>query len=641
MKKSILIVEDESIVAQDIASALESAGYTVAGIAASADEARALLQLNKPMLVLLDILLNGNDTGIDLAGEMKRDDIPFVFLSANSNRRTFERAKATEPYGFLVKPFRERELVMMLDIALHRHQKAAESEFAAQQRLEKKLQELEGLSRPGKSEKGLAEGMGLLAASLQPFVSFDLFTIERSGIGMDISWHGALRTGFGEYQIIDLPALEMIGGQPVSLLAEWIAGNPTELSRVLQKKYALASEHSCCLRDDGKSRLFIRFFCRTRDRYETRLVDAIARVEGLLRRCVESLLSAEEGRGGGDIRRDAGSADSPIRLTHAAQFSGIIGRSASWLAVLDLVTRVAPVDSNVLLLGESGSGKELIAETVHRLSPRSHGPLVKVNCAALPANLIESELFGFEKGAFTDATQSHTGKFEQAAHGTLLLDEVGEIPLELQAKLLRVLQSGEIERIGGKQTVKTDVRIIAATNKDLRQEMAAGRFRLDLYYRLSVFPIELPPLRERREDIADLAIHFARRFAEKFQKTFAGISPDMLAQLQEYSFPGNIRELENIIERAVILCGPGEPLRWDGWVGRHLRPDTTGGERIPTIEEVKRLQKQTEADYIRRVLALTGGRIRGRGGAAELLNEKPTTLESRMQRLGISKDEYK
>jgi transcriptional regulator with GAF, ATPase, and Fis domain len=342
---------------------------------------------------------------------------------------------------------------------------------------------------------------------------------------------------------------------------------------------------------------------------------------------------------GNNANNPANNATPEALTTH---FPGIIGNSASWLQVLDLVTKVAPADSTTLLLGESGTGKELIAESIHLLSPRRNQPLIKLNCAALPANLIESELFGHEKGAFTDAIQQHTGKFQQAHGGTLFLDEIGELPLELQSKLLRVLQSREIERLGGKQPIKVDVRVIAATNRHLPDEMAAGRFRLDLYYRLNVFPILLPPLRDRKEDLPALALHFANTFAQHLQRPFTGISETMMQQLLNYSFPGNIRELANIIERAVILNTPSTPLR----LSQPLAAITgqlsiTPAETLQTIDDVRRLQKQTEADHIRSILTKTHGRIRGKGGAAELLDEKPTTLESRMQRLGIKKEDFR
>jgi transcriptional regulator with GAF, ATPase, and Fis domain len=326
-----------------------------------------------------------------------------------------------------------------------------------------------------------------------------------------------------------------------------------------------------------------------------------------------------------------------------ANFEEIIGTSPSLLRVFNQVTQVAAADTSVLILGESGTGKELIARAVHNLSLRRGKLLVKVNCATLPANLIESELFGHERGAFTGATERRIGKFELAHGGTIFLDEIGEMPLDLQAKLLRVLQEKEIERLGGKGTIKTDVRIVAATNRDLENEVAQGRFRLDLYYRLSVFPISLPALRERTEDIPSLAHFFGQKFSRKMGKPFHGIHENAMQELLQYDWPGNIRELENVIEQAVIINDRQSPLQWGRpLVNKFVLNPPASREpfypvRSQTITELKHLQQETEREYILTILQKAKWRIRGKGGAAELLNMKPTTLESRMQKLGISK----
>jgi transcriptional regulator with GAF, ATPase, and Fis domain len=234
-------------------------------------------------------------------------------------------------------------------------------------------------------------------------------------------------------------------------------------------------------------------------------------------------------------------------------YADLVGNSREMQQVFHLISQVAPVDSTVLILGETGTGKELVSKAIHRHSPRRDKPLVKVNCAALPANLIESELFGHEKGAFTGATERRIGKFEMARNSTLFLDEVGELPLELQAKLLRVLQEKEIERIGGKSPIRIDVRIIAATNRDLKKEVEAGRFRKDLYYRLDVFPIVLPPLRERKEEIPELADYFIQRYAHKAGKSAMRLADEVKEEMMAWHWPGNVRELEHLIERSVLL----------------------------------------------------------------------------------------
>ncbi|MBR1086288.1 sigma 54-interacting transcriptional regulator [Bradyrhizobium manausense] len=312
-------------------------------------------------------------------------------------------------------------------------------------------------------------------------------------------------------------------------------------------------------------------------------------------------------------------------VVHEKLPQGLASRSPRFQEVVEEAGQVAQTNATVLLLGETGSGKEVLAQVIHDASARKDRPMVKVNCAALPATLIESELFGREKGAFTGAIARQAGRFEIADGSTIFLDEIGELPLELQPKLLRVLQEGEFERLGGSRTIKVDVRVIAATNQDLAQAVREGRFREDLFYRLDVFPIELPPLRERREDIPLLSWTFVKEFSNSMGKQIEKISPDSMSALTAYSWPGNIRELRNVVERAMILAhGPvlhvklaHKPLQLDP-------AKATDG----TLD-------QAERAHIVRALDRCGWRIRGIGGAAEQLGIKPTTLESRMKKLGI------
>ncbi len=451
-KEKILIVEDEFIVANDLRLMLTKAGYAVCGIASSVVLARNLIETKKPDWVLLDIMLKGDLTGIDLAWELIEKKVPFLYISANTNQSTLEAVKATQPYGFMVKPFRERDLLVMLDIAKYKY-------------------ELEH---------------GKLASS-------------------------SIKSGT-EKEIL---------------------------------------------------------------------------------------------------------------------FDGIVGQSSRLLDVLHKIAIVAPTETSVLVLGESGTGKEKIAHAVHDLSPRKTKPVVTVNCAALPASLIESELFGHEKGAFTGANNRRIGKFEQANGGTIFLDEIGELPLDSQVKLLRVLQEKEIERLGSDHTSKIDVRIVAATNRNLEKEVAEGRFRLDLYYRLNVFPIELPPLRERKEDIEALALYFIKKYALKSRKSLTGMTSEALAQLSKYDWPGNIRELEHIVERHVLLASGNEIEKFDlpeliNVV--NIIPEKEGG--IKTMEEMER-------DHILMALKACSNKVFGVGGAAEMLNIPPATLYSKMKKLGI------
>ena len=326
-----------------------------------------------------------------------------------------------------------------------------------------------------------------------------------------------------------------------------------------------------------------------------------------------------------------------------ANFGNMIGRSPALQKVLAQVATVAPTEANVIVLGESGTGKELVARAIHDLSVRKDRPLVRVNCASIPKELFESEFFGHVRGAFTGAIKDRVGRFELADSGTLLLDEVGEIPLDLQSKLLRVLQEGQFERVGDERTRTVNVRLIAATNRDLLAEAKAGRFRLDLYYRLSVFPIEVPALRERLEDVGELAEHFIKQAARRLGVPRPQFTK-LARELQNYDWPGNVRELQNVIERSVILARG-----WDGALQLDL-PRRTHGERrltdapaivaaagdqaVLSLDELAVREREIVVTALRR----TRGKIYGADGAAALLHIRPTTLVSKMKRLKVQKE---
>ena len=312
------------------------------------------------------------------------------------------------------------------------------------------------------------------------------------------------------------------------------------------------------------------------------------------------------------------------------QFDNIIGESDGLKYVLYRAQQVVPANTTVLILGETGTGKELVAAAIHSMSPRKERPLITVNCAALPANLIESELFGREKGAFTGADTRRMGRFEVANGSTICLDEIGELPLELQIKLLRVIQHNEFERLGSSQTMKVDVRIVATTNRDLEKEVLAGRFRQDLYYRLNVFPITVPPLRQRKDDIPLMVQAFIDRYSRKMGKHIKTISKDTMATLQDYSWPGNVRELESIIERAVILC-PGPVF--------HLADQLDCSS--PAYTTAARTMEETERNQILKILSETRWRIEGKDGAAAILGLNASTLRARMHKLGVLRPRFK
>jgi two-component system response regulator HydG len=455
VKIKILIVEDQFIEANNVRLILKEAGYTVLPLAASVSQALEILRQESADLVLLDIVLEGEQSGIDLANILKGRGLPFVYLSANSDKCTLDKAKATEPYGFLVKPLRKKDVLIMLEVAIYLHKQKTD------------------IKRP--------------------------------------------------------------------------------------------------------------------------LTDSVP------------------------------SPDNEILP--------IVGESQGIKEVLNNIRIVAPSELSVLVLGENGTGKELVAEGIHRLSCRKDKQLVTVNCAVLPADLIESELFGHEKGAFTGAHERRVGKFEQAEGGTIFLDEIGELPPNLQAKFLRVLQSREIEPIGGRNK-KVNVRIIAATNRNLEDEVAAGRFRMDLYYRLNVFCVKIPPLRERKEDIPLLAAHFLAQHCQQQRKQINGFAQSVLHLMSSHQWPGNIRELENFVARSVLITTGPLIIACDLPVmtGNHLSQGTQG-----TQSQVKSMAQQ-EKEYIISVLTRSNWKLHGKGGAAELLEMNTSTLRSRMKKLGIDKN---
>ncbi|WP_436484329.1 sigma 54-interacting transcriptional regulator [Chitinophaga sp. ARDCPP14] len=652
MSKRVLIVEDEFIVANDLRLILVRAGYEVTGIAASVEEANEHLLKQEPGLVMLDIRLEGNQSGIDFARKLRAENIAFIYLSAYANQQILEEAKTTEPYGFLVKPFKEQDLLVTLDIAWYRHINSLESKLRQEEHLQKQLTAIsnETSDAPQKLLK--------VALAIQPFIPFDFIT---SGIrpldAEQFGDTGYLRIGFNEYQFVGEKELMTITGLNKNQLSAIIENSYTDSNAVLysskniNKNTSSASLQRLML-DHFQLKSYLvfpvtlgyglsvhYFFYSRQPNIYTK--DHIALL-GRLKLCLEELAEKTiyyKTPPAGTKNRSSSANKAPHEVLNHAGFKNIIGSHHLLLSALDLAAQVAPYSTSVLILGESGTGKEKVAQSIHLSSPRKNGPFIKVNCAAIPPTLVESELFGHEKGAFTGAFEKRKGRFEQADGGTIFLDEIGELPLAMQVKLLRVLQEREIEYVGGRSPVRVDIRVVAATSRNLEKEIANGNFRLDLYYRLNVFPITLPPLRERKTDIEALSIFFAERFCRAFNKPFNGIAASMIGELYTYNWPGNIRELENILEQAVVLNDGKSKLQ----LVRKLSlpasnlPVSTG---INTLEEMKYLHQETERDYIISILKKTKGRIRGANGAAELLNIKPTTLESKMAKLNIRRRDF-
>ena len=826
---TLLIVEDEFLIANDLRRILEKGGYQVIGMAGSVPEAKAILSERTPTVVLLDIFLNGDQTGIDLANWLSERSIPFVFLSANLTDGVLERAKVTQPFGFLNKPFREKDVLTTLEIARYRHAHSEEAKLRQQQAIQIAVNNaivniqdreqlcqtiadeinklvpfsflnlriglpdeasfywlmlekttlnifervnlaallhsevneglIEKLDREAPDRLGDEQGVftgeafdqlcdtyvtacscrdnfGVrslllfpvhlkrnsvttiiltstvedgftqkdyqavslitpqIALALDNLLAYEEIESRRLAKATELAIVNTFQNGKDISEIIPQMATAINELIPFDLLAIYRVGRILESAAIdyaVQKqegvfipltdkdvasvtvtdqanwKQALVDMESWLIEPTlnvgqqfteslnrsvvttvyGKtlglqSSMYVPIIIKNQPTaclilaskapyaFTRKDLYLLQDISIQLALALENLLAFERIKVLSEqLEQEKTYLTEEIKTSH--NFEEIIGISSALQTVFKSIRQVAPTDSTVLIMGETGTGKELVARAVHNLSTRSTRPIVKVNCAALPAQLIESELFGHERGSFTGATEKRIGKFELANGGTLFLDEIGELPLELQAKILRAIQEKEIERIGGKGTILINARIIAATNRNLQQEVAAGRFRSDLYYRLNVFPIVVPPLRERQEDILPLAMHFLRKISKKLGKPITNIANSSLQQLTHYSWPGNIRELEHVLERAAILSQTttlelAEPL---------LTTPFSSPVVMQASEAVKPIE-DTMREAILAALAKSGNRIRGRGGAAELLNLKPTTLEARMKKLNIN-----
>jgi formate hydrogenlyase transcriptional activator len=584
----VLVVDDTPANLGVLLEILNANGFDVS-IAEDGESALEQASYVRPDLILLDVVMPAMD-GFAACRELKQRsdtrDIPVIFMSALSDTEGKVRGFELGAVDYITKPFQTAEVLARVNTHL------------ALQRLKQSLQQ---------SEERLSR---IVESALDAIIVFDrdgivlLFNraaerVFRCGAGealgrqMDDLLSQPLRKVLAEYRSTDRA--------DSALPAPTFIAEGHRAARADGESFAIEASLSCA---EASGQVIYTLILRDIDE-RMKAQAEMRHLQGLNRYLEDELRSAKAG-------------------------TELVGASAGLRAVLQQVQQVASTDATVLICGETGTGKELIAEAIHASSPRSAKPLVKLNCAALPANLIESELYGHERGAFTGALARRAGRFELADGGTLFLDEIGELPLDLQAKLLRVLQQGEFERVGGSVTLKVDVRIVAATNRDFAQEVAAGRFRADLYYRLNVFPITLPPLRDRKPDIVLLSNHFLRGYASKYGKRIEALSDSQAAVLSGYGWPGNVRELQHVIERAVILTQGTRLALGDWFTEPSPVPAAATATEAMTLEEADRA-------HILKVLGETAWRVSGKAGAAERLGVKPTTLESRMKRLGITR----
>lgn len=642
----ILIVEDEFIVASDLRIILEKAGKQICGIASSVTRALEIIALKKPALVFVDIQLVGKLTGIDLAKQLQTMQIPFIYVSANSNQDILEQAKLTKPYGFLVKPFREKDVLVTLEIAMYRHENNLEAKLLLENMLHEYVAGI--INNNGTWQEQISQ----ILQAFQSHISFDCHSICWENEGAEFN-DGILFLNQGDsFEIIHNKDLVVRSGKTgrelkdAKIKAEILnkasffvrdefenmcTQNP--FRKIISRTFDLGAALIMPVFIQGKGICTYSFYSHRNDTYTQQHSVLLDRLGMLLMRIATVIPRMDNPFKLDSLAEDEGIENLTLQKIDDDEINGLVGAGPVFREIKKQLAVVAPFEISVLILGESGTGKEKIAQAIHRLSGRRANPMVKVNCGAIPAALMESELFGHEKGAFTGALNKRIGKFEQAASGTIFLDEIGELPLDLQVKLLCVLQEKEIVRVGGNQTIKTDVRIVAATNRNLEKEVAEGRFRLDLYYRLNVFPMLLPPLRERKDDIPQLADHFLRKLSRQMGKNIGSISGNVIDALLNYNWPGNIRELENIIERGVLLTSGDSLNNID--IPDNMEPDAEH-DNANTSTGIKTI-RELEKDHILSVLKKCNGRIGGSGGAAEILDVAPTTLISKMNKLGIVK----
>jgi len=583
-KPVILVADDTPANLSVLLEVLGQAGFDVL-IAEDGESAVQRASYARPDLILLDVLmpeLDGFATCERLKAQRETRDIPVVFMTALADTVDKVRGFDAGAVDYVTKPFQPEELIARVRTHL------------TIQRLRSELQE---------SEERLSR---IFESAMDAIVTID-------AAGRITLFNVAAE------QVFRCAAADAVGSPFTRFASETfaavLAGYTREKPGEEPKRPLWVPEGLTAVRADGEE-----FPVETT---VSRVIAGGAPLYTIILRDVNERRRVEA-----ENRHLQGLTSSLQDEVQAVLGEGELAvRSAAFGAIVKSIEQVAPTDSTVLVTGETGTGKELVARAIHRQSGRKDRVLVKVNCAAISAGLIESELFGHERGAFTGAVARKIGRFELAHEGTIFLDEIGELPLDLQPKLLRVLQEGEFERVGGSRTFKVDARVIAATNRDLEAACRQGRFRLDLFYRLNVFPIGLPPLRERKEDIPALVGCFVDKYSARLGKRIDRVPERLMATLTAYEWPGNVRELEHVIERAVIVSD-GPQLAVPDWPPR--RRGTAAAAPVATLEQVERA-------HIVDVLESVGWRVSGDGGAAQLLGLPATTLESRMKKLGITR----
>ena len=627
-KGNILVIDDEPANLDSLATILTEQGYAVC-LARDGESGLQLVKCKLPDLVLVDISMQGMN-GYQVCASLKNDpvtrNIPLILIVPISHTINQPKAMLSGSVDYIASPFDAQEVLWRVETHLSLHRLRANLESAIRGRATKQTvtcEELEGALREALAltritgRKHAEEKLRERESELRQILN--LAPQHIAVLGPEGSRLFANQASLDYY---GLTLESWRGCDPGRFL------HPDDLERmasvVQHTELSNASAEVRLLNKDGTYRWFLI--------HRNALLDG----RGDLLRWYVAATDIED-RKQAEERLQTENVALREEIDKASMFEEIVGNSPPLQTVLSSVAKVAPTETTVLVTGETGTGKELVARAIHRLSRRSQRAFVSMNCAAVPRDLIASELFGHEKGAFTGATQRRLGRFELAEGGTIFLDEVGDLPPDTQVALLRVLQEREFERVGGAKTIRVDVRVITATNRDLTAAVATGSFRQDLFYRLNVFPIEVPPLRDRAEDILMLVEYFVQRYARRAGKNFRSIDKKTLGLLHNYDWPGNIRELQNVIERSVIL-NSGEVFAVDeSWLSRQP-PQARPRVALPAPLHS---EPRSEQEIIEAALAECRGRVAGRSGAAAKLGVPPSTLEHRIQALRIDKTLFK